>query len=64
MPDKKHKYYIQEDGYWSKKIYANKEAVKEHVKESVHAEAAYFYSRLDVAITRAEQLLIEKSQEM
>lgn len=63
-PDKKQKQFIQKEGYWSEKIYENKGAVKEHLKESIHAEAAYFYSRLESASTRAEQLRIEESQKM
>lgn len=61
-PDRKHKHYIQTDGYFSKNKYKNQKKVNDHLKDPIHAEAAYFFTRLESASTRFEQLLIEADQ--
>lgn len=62
-PDQKHKSNIQKNGFFSKSKAVNQKTVRDHVKNPVHVEAAYFYMRLESAETRSEQLAIEADQD-
>ena len=62
-PDHKRRSNIQKDGFFSKRKSANQKAVHKHLKDPVHAEAAFFYAQLEFAATRSEQLALEANQE-
>lgn len=61
-PDKKHKFYLQEDGFLSKNKYINKKMVKDHLIDNIHLEAAHFLGSLDSALSRKEQRNLEGLQ--